>query len=153
MIIVCVNCNKKFEVDSSLIPQSGRNLQCGLCDHKWFYKNSENFDDNEIIERDNQNFINNPTQSEIFEKKDEPKLKQKIKSKKAQKLEDDKKGLSISKILSYILVLIISFIGIIIVLDTFKSPLEKFFPNLELRLFNLFETIKDIFLFIKDIFS
>tara|TARA_B100000575_G_scaffold280883_1_gene270892 strand:+ start:114 stop:575 length:462 start_codon:yes stop_codon:yes gene_type:complete len=153
MIIVCVNCNKKFEVDSSLIPQSGRNLQCGLCDHKWFYKNSENFDDNEIIERDNQNFISNPTQSEIFEKKDEPKLKQKIKSKKAQKVEDDKKGLSISKILSYILVLIISFIGIIIVLDTFKSPLEKFFPNLELRLFNLFETIKDIFLFIKDIFS
>ena len=54
MIIECINCNKKFEVDSSLIPQSGRNLQCGLCDHKWFYKNSQNFDDNEIIERDNQ---------------------------------------------------------------------------------------------------
>ena len=38
MIIQCVNCNKNFEVDSSLIPENGRNIQCGSCDHIWFYR-------------------------------------------------------------------------------------------------------------------
>ena len=38
MIIKCINCKKKFEVDSSLIPDSGRNIQCGSCNHAWFYK-------------------------------------------------------------------------------------------------------------------
>ncbi len=37
MIIVCVNCNKKFEVNSSLIPEKGRSIQCGACNHIWFY--------------------------------------------------------------------------------------------------------------------
>ena len=37
MIIQCINCNKKFEVDSSLIPNNGRNIQCGSCNHTWFF--------------------------------------------------------------------------------------------------------------------
>ena len=40
MIITCNNCNKKFDVDSSLIPDMGRLLQCASCDHKWFFKNT-----------------------------------------------------------------------------------------------------------------
>jgi len=38
MIIECTNCNKKFEVDPELIPEKGRSIQCGSCNHKWFYK-------------------------------------------------------------------------------------------------------------------
>jgi len=38
MIITCNNCNKKFDIDSSLIPDKGRLLQCASCDHKWFFK-------------------------------------------------------------------------------------------------------------------
>ena len=38
MIIECVNCNKKFEVNSELIPLQGRTIQCGSCNHIWFYK-------------------------------------------------------------------------------------------------------------------
>ena len=38
MIITCNNCNKKFDIDSNLIPDKGRLLQCASCDHKWFYK-------------------------------------------------------------------------------------------------------------------
>ena len=38
MIIACNNCNKKFHIDSSLIPNKGRLLQCASCDHKWFFK-------------------------------------------------------------------------------------------------------------------
>ena len=39
MIIQCINCNKKFEVNSSLIPDVGRNIQCGSCNYTWFYQN------------------------------------------------------------------------------------------------------------------
>ena len=38
MIITCNNCNKKFNIDSSLIPDKGRLLQCASCNHKWFFK-------------------------------------------------------------------------------------------------------------------
>ena len=38
MIIQCIKCSKKFEVRSDLIPQNGRTIQCGSCDHIWFYK-------------------------------------------------------------------------------------------------------------------
>ena len=38
MIITCNNCNKKFDIDSNLIPDKGRSLQCASCDHKWFFK-------------------------------------------------------------------------------------------------------------------
>ena len=38
MIITCNNCNKKFNLDSKLIPDKGRLLQCASCDHKWFFK-------------------------------------------------------------------------------------------------------------------
>ena len=38
-----------------------------------------------------------------------------------------------------------------IILDTFKTPLYKSFPKLEFFLFSLYETLKDIQLFIKDL--
>ncbi len=37
MIIECISCNKKFDVNSELIPSSGRTIQCGSCNHIWFY--------------------------------------------------------------------------------------------------------------------
>ena len=38
MIITCPNCNKKFKIDPTLIPDDGRDLKCGSCDHVWLYK-------------------------------------------------------------------------------------------------------------------
>ena len=38
MFIECPNCNKKFDVDQNLIPESGRLVQCGSCQHTWVYK-------------------------------------------------------------------------------------------------------------------
>ena len=40
MIIECINCNKKFDVNSELIPASGRTIQCGSCNHIWFFNPS-----------------------------------------------------------------------------------------------------------------
>ena len=43
MIIECVKCRKKFNVNSELIPNDGRTIQCGSCNHIWFFnKNDQN---------------------------------------------------------------------------------------------------------------
>ena len=52
MIITCPNCNKQFKIDNFLIPDEGRNLQCGSCNHVWFYKEE---DENEAILKLNEN--------------------------------------------------------------------------------------------------
>ena len=56
-----------------------------------------------------------------------------------------------SKFLSYLVVFIISLGALIILLDTLKTPLINIFPGLEVLLFNLYETLKDIKLFIIDL--
>ena len=38
MIISCNNCHKKFDINSDLIPQNGRLLECSSCNHQWFFK-------------------------------------------------------------------------------------------------------------------
>ena len=146
MIIVCPCGKKKFEIDQSLIPKEGRLLQCGSCNEKWFF-NEEKKEVSEIkIDFENKKVTSsNSADVNLEENK--------------TSLEDNtdnvikvKNNFSFSIFLSYILVSIISFIALIILIDTFKSPLYRIFPNLELILFNLFETLKDIKLFIKDLF-
>ena len=57
----------------------------------------------------------------------------------------------VSKFFSFLMVFIISIVGLIILLDTLKTPLINVFPGLEIVLFNLFETLQDIKLFIIDL--
>ena len=161
MIIECINCNKIFDVNSELIPSKGRTIQCGSCNYVWFFNPSH------IIENKNQN-IN-------LSNKDIKKAKNKLKKQKNQKplkeinknidiksVVEDKKNYEITKyqpknsfsffrFCSYILVLIISFVALIIVVDTFEKPIYKVFPNLEMKIYSLFEVLKDIELFIKDL--
>ena len=55
------------------------------------------------------------------------------------------------KFFSYLIVFLISLGALFILLDTLKTPLINVFPGLELVLFNLYETLKDIKLFIIDL--
>ncbi len=154
MIIECINCNKIFEVNSELIPSTGRTIQCGACNHIWFYK---------------------PNQSNIKKYNDTIKIKKKItKSKKTIKsfsnetlskeidsiinkkdkalIKYEKKSLfKFTNFLAYLIVSIITFLALIIILDTFQNQLSIIFPKLELFLYNLYETIEDIYLFTKDL--
>ena len=140
MIISCEKCNKNFEVDSALIPENGRLLQCSACDHKWFYKISKFSDleltDNQTTEEITENVSNENEEVENQNKNNQTNL-----------------GGILFKIFGYFIIFIISLIAIIIILDTFKSPLSSMFPNLELFLFNLIEILKDIKFFIKDLIS
>ena len=155
MIIQCINCNKKFEVDPELIPEKGRSIQCGSCNHNWFYKkeipqqSSEIHEEIPVVEETQEINISNQEVGEInildenFEDKTVSKqIEDKINSKKSNVF---------NKIISYLIVAVISFVALIIVLDTFKTPLNNIFPNLEQILFNLYETFENIGLFFKDI--
>jgi len=159
MIIECTNCNKKFEVDPELIPEKGRSIQCGSCDHKWFYKKDTQ---ETILEINNEAAVDEIkqeikiTKDVINEKADEKKateeiVKERIETKQNNEEKPLKKSNILNKIISYLVVAIISFVALIIVLDTFKTPLNNIFPNLELLLFNLYETFEDIGLFLKDL--
>ena len=82
----------------------------------------------------------------------EPLKKKNIIQKEKALIKYEKTRKSILNILfSYFLVFIISFIALVILLDTLKGVLINFFPNLEFILFNLFETLKDVTLFVKDL--
>ena len=173
MIITCNNCDKKFDVNSSLIPEKGRLLECNSCNHKWFFiketinapivpvKNIilkeeeqkpdevetspvkteatkiENYETIELLDSEIKSV--SPVYKNLT--KDKIKFEKNIKN-------NIKKNYSI---LALTLVFIISFIGLIIIADTFKNPIAEIFPNIEFMLYNLYESIRDIILFFKDL--
>ena len=158
MIIECVNCSKKFDVNSDLIPSAGRTIQCGSCNHVWFYKKGQENQSlkNEIKSKDDELsskvIQKNKPKIKNIEKKQKLSSNQKISSQKSEIVKyEPKSSFSFGKLLSYILVIIISFIALILILDTFKIQLYNIFPRSEVLLFNLYETLKDIQLFIKDL--
>lgn len=36
MRLICTNCDAQYEVDDSVIPEGGRDVQCSNCGHAWF---------------------------------------------------------------------------------------------------------------------
>ena len=153
MIIECINCHKKFVVNSDLIPTEGRNIQCGSCNHLWFFKP-------DIIQKKiPEKLVNVDTDIELYKddkftnNRTENKKEKKIDNKKYQLTKYNKKSnFTFTKFLSYLVVSIISFIALIVIIDTFEKPLYSNFPVLELIMFNLFETLTDVKLFVKDLF-
>ena len=147
MIIICPCGEKKFEVDENLIPDKGRLLKCGSCDQTWFF--------NKNVSKQTEPLIDKPAKQKKILYKDENinKSVSKASIKPGSELVKykPKYNFTFGKFLSYIIVSIITFVAIIIVLDTFKSPLSNIFPNLELVLYNLFETLRDLILFAKDL--
>ena len=182
MIISCKNCNKNFEVDSSLIPEKGRLLECNSCNYKWFFKkdiinepvlpiktkdpvhkieptivenlsqkiDSVEIESPEIIKLlDSTNELNSTIYKNL--------TKDQIEKDKTNNDKDKNPGLNPSKnkknynFLSLILIFIISYTALIILLDTFKTPISKIVPDIEFILYNLYETINDISLFFKDL--
>ena len=145
MIISCDQCNKKFEIDSNLIPKDGRLLECGSCNHKWFYKQD--------IEDKTEEIIIEPQLKNIEEEdidpigKDISQIKElDTSSKKKEIIENKKIG-----VLNIIIVFIISFVALIILIETFKDPISIFIPNIKFILNSLYETLKDIILFFNDL--
>ena len=156
MIITCPNCEKKFQIDPALVPEKGRDLQCGSCNHAWFYK-PEN--ESEASLALNENIFVNKDKTQIETKEQNIEIRKKTKKEKKNKPRIKKEIPKIieeptnrvSKLFSYLIVFIISFVALVILLDTLKTPLINVFPGLEIILFNLFETLQDLKLFIIDL--
>ena len=160
MIITCPNCNKQFKIDNSLIPDEGRDLQCGSCNHIWFYKIE---DENNDVLKLNEEIVSKNIEIKAEKINEKKQLQKRIKTEKnteqKAKILEKQKNLTSSinaenkgsKFFSYLIVFLISFVALIILLDTLKTPLINVFPVLEIILFNLFETLQDLKLFIIDL--
>ena len=166
MIIGCPICNKQFKINLSLIPDNGRDLKCGSCDHVWFYKIEDNnveplplhddFADKEIKDEIDNKIVDNTNEPNDLSSQEDiddriNKTDDKI-TKKQKPFKNKIKKNTSGKFFSYLLVSIISFVALIILVDTLKVPLINIFPGLEILLFNLFEILKDIKLFIIDLY-
>jgi predicted Zn finger-like uncharacterized protein len=157
MIIECTNCIKKFDIDKGLIPDEGRLLQCSSCNHEWFFKSeaipelvvpikndnlkifeSENTEYDEPIDADVNININDKININHVEK---------IKKIIVKDLKNKKKH----NILSLTVIFTISFVALIVLIDTFKYPLGKIVPNIEFLLYNFYESFKDMTLFFRDL--
>tara|TARA_A100001011_G_scaffold200895_1_gene209178 strand:+ start:20 stop:499 length:480 start_codon:yes stop_codon:yes gene_type:complete len=159
MIIDCPCGEKKFEVDQSLIPEQGRLLKCGACDKTWFFE----INNQKTVDKSKPEVTNNVEEfvekvdlvkERSVEQKDNSNVTHLVKEKNTDNLTKKKSSdIKLTKILSYIIVVVISSIALILVLETFKSPISILFPKLEFLLFSFFETLKDIFSFIKNLVS
>ena len=181
MIITCNNCNKKFNIGSNLIPDKGRLLQCASCNHKWFFEKEilentvspivEDIDNDNVNVFDQNNLANNDEinppdlSKEQVEIDTIEELNEKI---EIYNKEETGKNIEVNineditviskpnkpknfKILNLFIVAIISFVAFIIIVDTFKYPIGRVVPNIEFILYNLYESIKDVSLFIRDL--
>ena len=167
MIIECPNCNKKFNLDGKLIPENGRTLKCGNCDHIWHYKITLNkkSDVQKISEDKNSEIDINTSKkdNEINEKvndEDISDLNKKVISKiktddseteKDNERVDYEKGIKLKMIFIYFVIFIISLFGLIFLLDTFKYNLSNIFPGIVPLFDSIYETLLDLKLFIKDL--
>ena len=169
MIITCNNCNKKFDIDSNLIPDKGRLLQCASCEHKWFFKKEalENtvspivedisidsvniFDQDSSLTDVEESVLDTPKDEVEVDLEKETKDKIEINIDESPQVNTKPKKQKNFKILNIFIVAIISSVAFIIIVDTFKYPIGKIVPNIEFILYNLYESIKDISLFIRDL--
>ena len=157
MIIGCTNCHKKFDIEASLIPEKGRLLQCSSCNHKWFFINElipefiEPIKDEslKIFINDDINQKKKLDLDKDTNKDDEtaPHTNKKINERPIYRDKKKKKY----NLIKLNIVFIISLIALIIMIDTFKTPIRKIVPNIDSLLSNLFESCKDLILFIKDL--
>ena len=164
MIINC-ECGKKFNIDSSLIPKEGRLLKCGSCSKIWHYTPIiENKKNEELDVKINENVIKNEVQTdetindeyftdineEALSEENTDDYKDEENNIKEEKGNEEKQG-KIKMVLVYFIVVIISLLGLIFLLDTFKSYLISVFPTITPFLDSFYETLLDFKLFIKDL--
>ena len=152
MIIQCENCNKKFEIQDNLIPDKGRLLECGSCAHQWHYTPITKLELTDEVQ-----IKDEPTEQLIVKKtKKKSKIIKKIYENDAdneidptnENITTKEKNISF---INFLLVGIISFVAIVILVDTFKNQIAYVIPNISLYINELHEILRDIFLFIADL--
>ena len=150
MIISCEKCAKKFNVDDNLIPHDGRNLQCSLCGHKWFFKKKIK------VEKNTEKPIKKQIEIKKINPNEEvpPVIDSIIKAAEdidVKNLDDVIQKNNKISILNLFFLLLITFVAFIILLDTFKIQIDNLIPGFNILLDNFYESITDFYLFSKDL--
>ena len=133
MIISCEACNKKFEINSNLIPSEGRSLQCGSCNNKWFFKKTLKKEKKIILDKQTENIkkkVPDDTE-ELISEAENAISKTNYKKSKKNKI----------NILSFLIIFVITTAALIILADTFKNFINLFIPGFDLILNNLYESL------------
>jgi predicted Zn finger-like uncharacterized protein len=156
MIISCENCNKRFEVSDNLIPEEGRLLQCSSCDHKWFFKKTEKLikkkEPKKIIKEDDNKILNETFVEKTIEEEEITSIT--VNEENLSEIDDEEPQIKKDKKTNYLkifIVIIITFVAIIIIIDTFKHQIIFIYPDIEILLSNLYESLRDINLFLRDL--
>ena len=156
MIISCENCNKRFEVSDNLIPEQGRLLQCSSCDHKWFFKKTEKLiekkEPKKIIKEDDNKILSETFVEKTIEKKEIKSTT--LNEETLSEIDDEEPQIKKDKKTNYLkifIVIIITFVAIIIIIETFKHQISFIYPDIETLLSNLYESLRDINLFLRDL--
>ena len=156
MIISCENCNKRFEVSDNLIPEQGRLLQCSSCDHKWFFKKTEKLikkkEPKKIIKEDDNKILSETFVDKTIEKEEITSTT--LNEETLSEIDDEEPQIKKDKKTNYLkifIVIIITFVAIIIIIDTFKHQISFIYPDIEILLSNLYESLRDINLFLRDL--
>jgi len=126
------------------------------CQHTWFFKNAISIDTDKSVDFNSPTLMEDTSGSEKDDLIVENNLdNQELSENKNKRWSSfTKSNLGKKKRISIInltLVFIISFIALIILTDTFKSQIGKIVPSVDFLLYNLYESIKDILLFINDL--
>ena len=110
MFIECPNCNKKFEVDHNLIPEDGRLVQCGSCNHTWLYKKitQPNINDKQMFKKEKITEEKTPLKKSINEPIESKNLSSNDKKYEIVKKDENKKYQSIN-FFKLVIVIFISF--------------------------------------------
>ena len=167
MIISCIKCNKKFSVDDKLIPELGRILECGSCLHQWHYipiliinKNIDTSQREDVIKNDEPIiFDKNTNENNTIDQKTIPSVDNNNTKNSIPNLEDNKDKVNPvvknkktkSNFLNKLLVTILTFVALIIIIDTFRDKLSSIFPSLDLYLYSLYNILTDISLFVTNL--
>ena len=156
MIISCENCNKRFEVSDNLIPEEGRLLQCSSCDHKWFFKKTEKLiekkEPKKSIKEDDNKILNEKFVEKSIEEEEITSIT--VNEENLSEINDEEPQIKKDKKTNYLkifIVIIITFVAIIIIIDTFKHQIIFIYPDIEILLSNLYESLRDINLFLRDL--
>ena len=165
MIINCECGKKKFSIDSSLIPKEGRLLKCGSCKNIWHYTPIIETKNNEELDvKINENVIKNEDQSdEVIKDENLTDINEEVLSEEnidddeneenniEEEKENEENQGKIKMVLVYFIVVFISLLGLIFLLDTFKSYLISLFPTITPFFDSFYQTMLDLKLFIKDL--
>jgi predicted Zn finger-like uncharacterized protein len=159
-LLQCNNCNHKWFFQKKIIKENASNATANKPSEELGYLNKDLKPFNKEIQTTK---AESPMDMALLDS--QPKDSVPINESSIEDKTDKKKGkiddnnLKIIKfnekknynILSLTIVFIISFIALIIFLDTFQKPIKNIIPNIEFILYSLYNTLHDIILFFSDL--